>query len=264
MSDIRSKDRIKLIPIITFFICSLLLSSFGKDISFFIPEDHELYLTVDSLHKEMKRHEKEFLYFETKVIRESNVRSDKISVKGQYLNFALENKLADTASVLKFCVLQNKMYESREKYFSTLLSALEGDDRAMCFNFIKKIKSSVSEASAIDREFHEKAAVKAKPEFGNVKLSLKIEDNMDGGLEEILSEDSEEFSYSHEMTFEKRDSVEDTTSVVMLNNIETNDTGIDIEVENENSAMINSMANFFTDKTSSENNQIISQEPKVN
>lgn len=249
---------------VVFLIFTLFVSQiFAKDISFFIPEDHELYSTLDSLHKIMNKSEIEFSQFETKVIRESNVRNDKIIVKGQYLNFALENRLTDTASVLKYCTLMNKSLSTKENYFSILLSALKGDERVMCFNFLKQIKNSISEASVLDREFREKTYVQEKPEIGNNNVSLKIEDNTNEILDEILKED-EDFTYSHEMKFEKRDSIEDTTSIKMIGQTQNTDMLLKIDTINENESMINSMAGFFEGQTKKTNITDDSENPKVN
>lgn len=250
--------RLKARALIFSFVITLLISFFSqvfaKNISFFIPEDHALYSTVDSLHKTMNKCEREFSQFELKVIREQNVRTDKISVKGQYLNFALENKLTDTISVLKYCTLLKNSLSAKESYFTKLLSALKGDERAMCFSFLKQTKSLISEATLINREFREKTFVQEKPKLGSTNESLKIEDNSNDILDEILKED-DDFAYSHEMKFEKRDSAEDTTSVKMIGNTKSTEALLDIDTGNENESMINSMAGFFegqVDQKSSE------------
>lgn len=216
----------------------------AKGISFFISEDHELFPKVDSLYRSMNSIENEYLSLEKQVIRDASVRNDKINVKGEYLNFALDNNIIDTETIKNYCKSLNGMLCAKEAYFSTLLSALEGDERALCFNFIKKIKSNISDAVIIERNFNEKTFVQEKPSFGKNDVALQIEDNLNGGLEDILIDDKEVYNYTHEIKVEERENIKDTSEVIILTS--TSDNSIaELEVNNENESMINSMVDFF-------------------
>lgn len=251
-SKIRRYCHISFLSIVT------LLSSisFGKDISFFIPKDHVLSATVDSLFQEMNDCESRFTLCENRIIRDKAIREDKISVKGQYLSHSLKHKLAKIENVVNYCKLLNEMLSAKETYFNTLLSALEGDNRAACFNFLKSTRSKKSEASALEREFSELAFIPDGPVMSDEKSELQIEDNLDGGLDEMLTNNNDLFSYDQEMKVEKVEREEitkDTAKLVLIDSGMSTEGLLDMaEDSSEHESMINSMASFFESGSKSE------------
>lgn len=218
----------------------------AKDVSFFIPQDHKQYIQVDSLFKIMEKAEQNFQAYELKVVRDKSVREDEISIKGEYLEFALKNNLLDSSFVLEYCTLLKNMIVNKENYFSLLLSTLEGNDRVACFNFIKSINHSLEQAATLERKFRIKNADMNKPDFKSEKAELEYTDNLNSDLNEILKMEDDDFDYKTEIKAVKRETEKDTTTVTLIDLGTPVEVSMDFTNEDENSAMVSSMVDFFS------------------
>lgn len=208
----------------------------------------------------MEKAEQDFQILELKVVRDKNVREDEINIKGEYLEFALKNNLLDSSSVIEYCALLKNMIVKKENYFSILLSALEGNDRVACFNFVKSIGHSLEQASTLERKFRIKNADISKPDISSEKRELKYTDNLNGDLDKILEMEDDDFNYKTEIKVIERDIEKDTTTVTLIDSGTPVEISMDFTDENENSAMVSSMADFFIQAEKSEEEESVQSE----
>jgi hypothetical protein len=123
--------------------------STGKEVSFFVPEDHEKYAYFDSLYREIESTGQKASQLEKRVILEKGLLGSNMTVKGQYFDHLLQNKLCDTLRILKYCKAAKKNYEVKELYFDNLLTIMKGDDRANCFLYLKHARGELAKVTSI-------------------------------------------------------------------------------------------------------------------
>lgn len=121
---------------------SIAFPSYGS-VSFDIPEDHEDFPFLDSLYTEIVTLKKVITRNEKKLITDPLIaRQKKFFAKEQYFDMMLESQLVNREELLEFYSTLQRYYETRMVYFDTLLSIVEGDDRAPCFSLYKQARDN--------------------------------------------------------------------------------------------------------------------------
>jgi hypothetical protein len=116
-------------------------------VSFFVPESHEKYVLIDSLFTALSAHEGTLQQLETRTIKRKDIRAGELEEKAQYLEYALQNRLADSTLVRSYCAALQQCQNDRMRYLDELLSVLEGDNRAQCFVLWRKCRDMLALAN---------------------------------------------------------------------------------------------------------------------
>ncbi len=135
-----------------FLIILLILTvkvSVSKEVTFYVPENHIKYSLIDSLYKVMDSMSLDVKELENRVIREDHVKGAKIAIKEKYFEHLLKYKISDTTKILTYCNTIKIYNEIREKYFNELLSAIDDNNRANCFLYLKHARNELSQINNI-------------------------------------------------------------------------------------------------------------------
>lgn len=259
----RLKDHVySIFKFLTIFLISFSFHTYSKKVSFFVPADHKSAVKIDSLFNSMEYCKEQLTKIENRVIKEKIIRDDEISIKAEYFKFGLKHKILTLSEILLYCNKLNEMLLVKETYLTTLLSVLEDNSRISCFNFLKSTKKMKEEASLLFREMNSLSyKLKGSVINNSGKDSLEIVDNLDGGLTELLKQDSDSFSYGQEIQVEniQRNDINDSDKVVVLlktDSLQRNDMLDFMQDNDEYKDMINSMAEFFEDNPSNEQTSV--------
>ena len=139
----------RLLTVLVLITVSTFHVSNAKEVSFFVPEDHEQYAYFDSLYKVIESTGQEAAQLEKKVVKENGILGSTMAVKEQYFDHLLQNKLCDTAAILKYCRAAKRNYAAKEQYFDQLLPIMKGDDRANCFLYLKHARGELAKVDNI-------------------------------------------------------------------------------------------------------------------
>ncbi len=162
--------------------------SIGKEVSFFVPEDHEKYAYFDSLFKVIESTGHKASRLEKGVILEKGLLGSNMQTKEQYFDHLLKNKLCDTAKILNYCEAAKINYEAKEQYFDNLLAIMKGDDRANCFLYLKHARGELSKVTIIIYKYtaNNDADMNVIEYNTNEKLKLEEPEIKDPSLDDIL------------------------------------------------------------------------------
>ncbi len=171
------------------FLAFIVQISSARQVSFFVPEDHEKYALIDSLFQLMDSTDRAVIKIENRLIRDKNVRHDDLNVKGQYLQYLLKNKLSTPEKVLEYCNTLKNHNDVKMHYFNELLSTLKGDIRSKCFILWKNTRAELSQITEILQKVDNSETKAFVVQYDNNKTqndSVTIEEPT---LEDILGED---------------------------------------------------------------------------
>lgn len=194
MTIIKQISHRRLLLILALYLGIFLPRLSGKEVSFFVPKDHEKYAYFDSLFNVIESTGLKATQLERRVILEKGLLGSNMTIKEQYFDHLLKNKISDTAKILKYCWAAKKNYEVKEQYFDNLLSIMKGDDRANCFLYLKHARGELSKVTSIIYKY-----TASNDEDMNVieyetKEKLKIEEPKikDPSLDDILGPQDED------------------------------------------------------------------------
>jgi hypothetical protein len=114
---------------------------YGGEVSFIVPEDHEMFGLIDSLYAVMLQQEGIVEQLGRKLIKDKSVLNDTYDVKAQYCEYLLKNGLRDSKSVYAYCSRARDYLEVKMTYFRQLMSTQEGNSRAQCFSLYRKVRT---------------------------------------------------------------------------------------------------------------------------
>ncbi len=216
-----NKKGIQTLPAIILILFLIVLNTTGKQISFFIPEDHEKYGLIDSLYVLMDSSSHVVIKLENRLIKDKAIRHDKLTVKEQYFNYLLKHKLSTNEKILEYCKAVKYHNNVKMNYFNELLSALEGDIRAKCFILWKNARTELAQISDIVHKFDVSESNNSSIQYSNKELENDQVEIEEPSVDDILGPDiaDEEEDYENpfagmEKTMIKleRDDPEDTDS----------------------------------------------------
>ncbi len=161
----------------------------AKQVSFFVPEDHEKYDLIDSLFNLMVSLDHEFIKIENNLIRDKAIRLDELVVKEKYFKHQLKYNLSTTDNVLEYCKALRDLDEVKMHYFNELLSTLEGDIRAKCFILWKNARTELSQIIDIIQRFDISESSVNKITYYNNETQDEAPALNEPSLEDILGED---------------------------------------------------------------------------
>ncbi len=134
------------------FLVFIVQSSNARQVSFFVPEDHEKYALIDSLFQLMDSTDRVVIKIENNLIKNKAIRHDEIQVKGQYLQYLLKHNLSTHEKVLEYCNAFKNHNNVKMHYFNELLSTLKGDVRSKCFILWKNARAELAQIEDILRK----------------------------------------------------------------------------------------------------------------
>lgn len=121
-------------------------------ISFFVPQDHENFTVIDSLHNRMQILKLQVEKLETRLIDE-DIRAEPLGVKEQYFRHQLKYNQVTTDNILEYFQALRGLNDVKINYFNKLLSALNGDLRAKCFILLKNTRVTLLQITGIIQRF---------------------------------------------------------------------------------------------------------------
>ena len=144
-------NKIKIILIIV----ALSHLAYAGQISFYVPQEHEKFTTIDSLYNYMDSLAGAFVRTENKLIRDRDkgIRTESLGIKEQYFQHQLKYKQCTSAQILNYCKLLRELITVKTHYFNELLSALVDDKRVKCFLLLKATRAELSQINDIIQRF---------------------------------------------------------------------------------------------------------------
>ncbi|MBN1982897.1 MAG: hypothetical protein JW795_15305 [Chitinivibrionales bacterium] len=150
--------------------------SWSEEIAFNVPADHEKFAVLDSLRKEVAVSEEKAVKVEKTIIREKDkaIRNDYWTVKRQYCEFLIKNKLKTKKQILNYCYVMKDYLEKRMVFLKELQDISTEEERADYFQMWKRSQGDFAIVSSIIVDYEDSDVT---PTIKHGRNANKVEDD---------------------------------------------------------------------------------------